>query len=978
MPIRFPVQLVNTFVNPQVSTDKPVESSPVVVSPPSGSPRLKHPSACKPPSLVDYQRKYGASKGGESAGVSRGTNNGSSTLKKNANIESYIIKHSGDFITPEKEISTILSAAIKQRWGLDLDPDKTFLVTFKDNGEDEKDVVEKITLTQAALKNRQDITIEDNEGWFRKIAKYFSPAVYVYNKIDGWVEEANSRQGIYREPSAQGAAPYTSDTQVSIPVDDFKALVWDTDRTKLYKNTLDSFWDKHSGSYTSLSKISFVKAINLQRLEGSLKPAEAALAQRALGPVAQKEWSELTAQDFTMPAVKDPDLDVGLLSINGFQSTDLMCVTDRKTQLTLLYIPGNSSPIHRFDNPEQMKTWLAEQARDPVKRESLLTHFSLKDQARRSFSDGVRQTLEGMANWSEAQAAGNAFLSGLNGWVPDRFITVEPLSGDPFEAVKVRQKERSYSDADNAIVSDGDYTKNKILQGVEEATKVAMFMTPLALVMPEVAIGLDIFFLAAGVTQAGIGIDDVVKGKATGADRIVFGVLNAVPPLATHAGAPLAKVLTERVSGEGIVAGGDIAAQAPTQVTEQGRPNFNPPRRVNGQIGYPMSPVAPPKILEEFTIPMDDIHQMFSQDYMVFVDQYGTKVTYDVEARLWRGLNENGQVNDIFYWRKGQGKWLSGTKAEATAGSKSAPVSTINKTLKVPPLPSLPSAATEVPKVIHYFWAGNEMPEHLLENIIENSRKSPGYKSIVHVDANNAGAFQKIKSALDHRVGGLEVHDLKEEEAFRELNAGKYGEMYQYFRSGQGQNLSASSDVMRVALIKKYGGIYLDTDDVLTKGVGDVMLKATPNDILMNSPVTYAATDFNGFNTSNFASHPDNPLLDTLMEESYKRYKANESWLQANRPFLPEEATTAEQQAYKEYETKIFEITGPRMFGDVLERENYGFFPIVDEINELLNARVLLPENYAKKYTELRDYYMPMNHKFGVSIGAEHSMQHSR
>lgn len=138
-------------------------------------------------------------------------------------------------------------------------------------------------------------------------------------------------------------------------------------------------------------------------------------------------------QDFSAPRIKDPNVDIGLLSINGLQSTDLMCVTDRRTQLTLLYIPGNSSPIHRFDNPQKMKTWLAEQATDPVKRASLLTHFSLKDQADKSFSDGVRQSLEGMANWSNAQASGSAFLSGLNGWVPDRFITVDPLRNDPLK-----------------------------------------------------------------------------------------------------------------------------------------------------------------------------------------------------------------------------------------------------------------------------------------------------------------------------------------------------------------------------------------------------------------------------------------------------------------------------------------------------------------------------------------------------------------
>jgi hypothetical protein len=974
MSIRFPVQMVSTFVNPPVEVEKPEEKPPVMASSNYRAPGLKHPSACILPSLADYQRKNSVLQGAQAKPVPGGV---SSVLKKNADLETYISKHSSDFVTPEKEISSILTEKIKQQWGVDVDPDKTYLVTFKSDSEDEKEVVEKITLTQAALKNRQDVTVEDNENWFVKIGKYFSPVVYVYNKIDGWVQEANSRQGIYREPSAPGDAPYNADTRVSIPVDGFKSLVWDTDRTNMYKKTLDGFWDKHTDSYAALSKISFVKAINLQRLEGTLGPAETALAQRALGPVAQKDWSELTVQDFKEAAVKDPDLDIGLLSINGFESTDLMCVTDRKTQLTLLYIPGNSSPIHRFDNPQQISNWLAKQASDPAKRESLLSHFSLEDQAERIFSDGVRQTLVGMGTWSDHQAAGRSILGTLNGWVPERYVSVEPISNDPFEAIKVRQKARSYSDAQNAIVSDGDYNKNKALQLVEEATKVAMFMTPLALVMPEVAIALDVFFLAAGATQAGIGIDDAVKGKATASDRIVFGVLNAVPPLATHAGAPLAKV-TGRMAGGGLATEVDAAAQAPAQVNEQGRPFFNPPRHVNGHIGYPMSPVSTPAILDEFTVPMDGVHQMFSKDYMVHVGQYGTKVTYDIQAGLWRGLRENGQVNDLFYWRDGRGTWQAGSKAEAVVGSKNTPASIINKTLKLPRLPSLPSGATEVPKVIHYFWAGNEIPEHLLENIVENSRKSPGYKSIVHVDANDADTFQKIKAALDHKVGGLEVHNLKEDEAFQELNAGKYGEMYQYFRSGQGQNLSASSDVMRVALMKKYGGIYLDTDDTLEFNVGEVTLKATANDILLNSPVTYAATDFEGFNTSNFASHPGNPLFDKILEESYQRYKANESWFTNHRPFLEEGATAAEQQAYKAYETKIFEVTGPRMFGDVLEQEEYGMFPIINELTELMSARLLLPQDYAKHYMKVHDFYMPMSNKFGVTIGAEHSMHHSR
>ncbi|OAE12322.1 sugar-binding protein [Pseudomonas simiae] len=880
-------------------------------------------------------------------------------------------------------MSTILKAQIKQRWGIDVDPDKTYLVTFKNNREDEKDVVEKITLTQAALKNRQDLPLGENKNWFQKIAQYFSPAVYGYNKIENWVQAANSRQAIYREPEPPLASLYSSATKLPIPVDAFKSLVWNTDRTSLYKKTLDGFWEKHSASYTPLSKIAFVKAINLQRLERTLGPVEVKLAQRALGPVAQKAWSELTAEDFKNPAVKDPNLDIGLLSINGLQSTDLMCVTDRKTQLTLLCIPGNSSPIHRFDNPGQMRTWLAKQAADPVKRESLLTHFSLKDQARKALSDGVRQSLEGMGNWSDAQEPGSPVFSRLNMWYPDRFITTDPVSGDPFQEVMARQKARSYSDAENAIVSDSDYTKNKIVAGVEEATKVAMFMTPLALVMPEVAVALDVFFVTAGATEAGIGIDDVAKGKAAGTDRIVFGVLNAVPPLVTHVGAPLAKALTSsrllsRVPGEGAAAGVDAGAEVAIQTGEKERRFFNPPQRVNGRIGYPMSPISAPVIVEEFKVPMDDIRQLGSNKTFITFGGYYCQVKYDVAAGVWRGFSEDGQVSEIYYWRTGEDQWASGTKAEAILGKQNGPISITNKTLKLPMLPSLPLNATEVPKVIHYFWAGNEIPEHLLKNIIENSRNSPGYKSIVHVDGNSEAVFQKISAELDHKVGGLEVHDLKNGEAFKELNASKYAEMYQYFRSGQGQNLSASSDVMRVALIKKYGGIYMDTDDTLTMNVGNVTLKAAPNDILLNGHVKYEPADFSGYNTSNFASHADNRVLENILEESYQRYKANEEWLGANRPMLSDNPTAAEEEVFKVYQKKIFEITGPRMVNDVLDQAQYGLLPMSEDIIDLLNAGVKLPDDYHQRLWEALSYYEPMRSRFGASIGSESSMNHSR
>lgn len=953
MAIRFPVHLVSVITHPLPGLKGPTSSTSI-----QGENKAVFPDSSNDASGVNGNKYFPAA----NAFVDR------SVLEKNDRVDAYLNTHASDFMTPEKEMSEIVSGELKQRWGVDANPDKTYLVTFKGSGRTEQDVVEKVTLTQASLKNRQDVPIADNKNWFQKVGQYFSPLVFAYDKVEEAVESSHAEQGIYRAPMPSTGLPYSASTQLDIPVADFKALVWDTDRTRLYKNTLSAFWEKHTDSYTTLSKMSYVKAAKLQRLDGSLGPEETKLALRVMGPFAQKPWSELNLQDFTNRTVQDPSLDIGLVSVNGIKSTDLLCVTDKKTRLTLLYVPGNSSPLHRFDNPEQMGLWLAKQAADPVKRAALMTHFSLSDQADKVFSDGVHQSLQGLGAWSEAQESEGFSLSAINDWSPERYIKVDPLSGDPFQHIMTRQMSRSFSDADNAIVSDSDYTKTKITQGVEEAAKVALFMTPLALVMPQVALALDAFYLAAGFTQAGIGIDDVVKGKAAGADRIVFGVLNAVPPLVTHGGGSLAKAL--KPESEGV-------AQS-NQVSNQPRPFFKPPQRVNGQIGYPMGPVSPPAAFEEFSVPLDDVMVSKVATYSINMNGYLCPVVYDLQAEAWRGLNFKGEATNVFHWREREGQWLSGTREQLLASADKRLVSVSNKVVKLPVLPPLPLNPTEVPKVIHYFWAGNEMPEHLIKNIIENSRKSPGYKSIVHVDANDPSVFLKVKQALDHKVGGLEVQDLKTDEVFSGLNAGQYGEMYQYFRAGQGQNLSASSDVMRLALMKRYGGIYMDTDDVLTFPVGEVSLKAAPNDVLLNSPVAYAQADFSGYNTSNFASHPDNPVFDKVLEEAYRRFKAGKEWLDANRPFIGENPTASELEAYKAYEKKIFAVTGPDVFNDVMKQEKMGLFPVLEDLSGAAIRGLVAPESYSLQLLQLREHYQAMNGKFGVEIGSEHSMLHSR
>lgn len=90
-----------------------------------------------------------------------------------------------------------------------------------------------------------------------------------------------------------------------------------------------------------------------------------------------------------------------------------------------------------------------------------------------------------------------------------------------------------------------------------------------------------------------------------------------------------------------------------------------------------------------------------------------------------------------------------------------------------------PKNVRPLPKDIHYFWAGGEIPDKLVAKIANNAEKTPGFKSIVHIDANTPELFQTMKLKLEKDAPGVTVMNLHEEDFFQSL---KTTDMYSYFR----------------------------------------------------------------------------------------------------------------------------------------------------------------------------------------------------
>lgn len=444
-------------------------------------------------------------------------------------------------------------------------------------------------------------------------------------------------------------------------------------------------------------------------------------------------------------------------------------------------------------------------------------------------------------------------------------------------------------------------------------------------------------------------------------------------------------------------------------VRDLGASGWEPSSRSTRLLGGASDATSPWKLTDStYVVPMDDIKAVENSTTPFRLNYKGVDhdVIFDSAAGAWKEANLATGVdsfNHQYFWRTDKGKWARGPysdflKAKKTDAHHFAFVDvTPASALKIP------SDAKPIPKNIHYFWAGQDIPTNLVDNIANNAAKTPGYTSILHVDADTPAIYQQMKQTLETKIPGLEVRNLQVDGVFKQL---KSDGMYDYFRQGQGKNLAAASDVSRYPITNKYGGFYLDTDDVIQATVGGGAVNAGSRDVLLGRPVGHNLSDYKFFyNTSNFGTQANNPVINDMITEMKQRFAANKAYFTANRPTMTKNTNGVVQYTpeFKTYERKIFETVGPTLFNDNLKLKRPDMYtlgfdgqakeykvvgsklvphgPIINIENDVrqsyLRIGIAPPDRLDKQLKTLKEHYLPLQHQFNVKVGAEHSWMHT-
>jgi hypothetical protein len=776
--------------------------------------------------------------------------------------------------------------------------------------------------------------------------------------------------GIFRRTQPQ---TYEHATHIPVQMQDLQAFVWDLDFHTHYTATLKSYWREHLEEFGQCLKLNFIAACNKQAAEGSLSEDAVRLA-----------WQVARLEE-TAPAT----VQARILNVYGYPATDLVCFKRRDVDRVLLYIPGNTSPLHEFASHGELQDWFAQQCQDPAKRLALQAHFNQADTPDGLSFSGLSTALEGLGAYPQVLPldANRPGFTTAGPWPPRDYVnykgkTYSPrLEGPLFATLAKRYRQRSFQDADFLIKSDSDVSKAR-WRGYLDSTLT--YLAPLALAVPE----LWPLFAIGGVAQFGLGLDQAINGKslqeqAEGVSAAEFGLLNALP-------------LVEQ-----------LASDKPLLFAFK-QDRFVRPSRINEQWGYPLSPLDPPRL------PPADASEFFRSDNTIAplpggddnvagavirishytgepdtlqasLYGYSIEVLYDVEQDAFITGSDLNEVNPTYMTAPTQGRDLISVDRATRTVSDATRMRTLRALgvdLELPVQLPLPTADSlqPIPRQVLSVWVGNDpIPPQLLSNIANNATRveRSGWAFRLYLSSADSDAFSGNLRQLTEQAPSLRVLPLEEQPFFATFRRSPAYRQYEAALQGNGgvaRNYASAADVLRYPLLNEEGGLYMDIDDRLfapgehpadrqpagaepIEPLNQFELATTVDGLLLSTPMSNEKMGMDClYNNSFLGSRAGNPTLDAISAEMNERFLAQPEFYNS-KPRLEED-----RRAFYQYANTLSRLTGPALLSTVVDRQ----LPAMRTLRNLNNLYCMRPQNFwsllsIEQYQSAVQRYLPLN-----------------
>ncbi|MGL4539634.1 MAG: dermonecrotic toxin domain-containing protein [Candidatus Rhabdochlamydia sp.] len=343
------------------------------------------------------------------------------------------------FPNPYTTASEFMKKAIKDKLGLDIDPDKTFI--------QESFYETKIILVHPSLPARFKKKMKRSSQSLTEAAlSNYQEAYSFFNDI---------KTIIYQNHS--GRAEYISRNQLlDISPKDIENIIQEADLDILHKNKLGSFWSTHADRVKYFIKHKFLQEA-LEAYQNKI------LSEKNFKMVSEVAFYSLAIEEADLSDFINPHLYMEALNIAGYSSTDIFLFRDTSQQQVILYISGNKTAFFIFKNYKQCINFLEKNAKNKPKWQQLLTsHFSLDVQ------DSVLNALKkGPFIGGGFSIATAPFPKPIDPNSIQHSLTTKPIEKSLFETIQKNIQERSYLDANVIITSDRELMLKRILNAVK-------------------------------------------------------------------------------------------------------------------------------------------------------------------------------------------------------------------------------------------------------------------------------------------------------------------------------------------------------------------------------------------------------------------------------------------------------------------------------------------------------------------------------